>query len=202
MMNENFDASKVTELLTKLSMTKDENEQKAIRKQLEELSVEYASDDEDVDIDYESVFDGVDMRDDSEEEHEEEEEPDDDVPDSYFAMSTSDLLKYINKHKNDGNTSEDQHDSVQTEDEPVYETGDDIIRRMMQKNVQVTDEPVVEESSAETTSDEPQVASDPEPEHAHTEEITNDEVAEVVEVHTETEPSVTNTGVFLNGEKL
>lgn len=199
MMNENFDASKVTELLTKLSMTKDENEQKAIRKKLEELSAEYASDDEDVDIDYESVFDGVDMRDESEENHEEEEEPDDDVPDSYFAMSTADLLKYINKHKNDDNTSEDQNDSVQTEDEPVYETGDDIIRRMMQKNAQVTDEPVVEETPVETISEKSDIASDPEPEHAHTEEITNDEV---VEAQTETEPSVTSTGVFLNGEKL
>ena len=193
MMNENFDASKVTELLTKLSMTKDENEQKAIRKQIEELSTEYASDEENVDVDYESVFDGIDMRDDSEENQDEKEEPDDDVPDSYFAMSTSDLLKYINKHKND-DTTEEQTDAVDTNDEPVYETADDIVRRMMQNNDRVMDTPTVEETPVETT-----VASDPEPEHAHTEEITNDEDAEP---QVSNEPSVTSTGVFLNGEKL
>lgn len=198
MMNENFDASKVTELLTKLSMTKDENEQKAIRKQIEELSTEYASDEENVDVDYESVFDGIDMRDDSEENQDEKEEPDDDVPDSYFAMSTSDLLKYINKHKND-DTIEDQTDAVDTNDEPVYETADDIVRRMMQNNAQVTDTSTVEEIPVETTSDEANDASDPEPEHAHTEEITNDEIDDT---QTETEPSVISTGVFLNGEKL
>ena len=202
MMNSNFDASKVTELLTKLSMTKNDDEKKAIRQELDQLANEYASEEEDVDIDYESVFDGIDMSEDSEDK--EEEVVGDDVPDSYYAMSTTELLDYINTHNHDNDT-EVQSEQESVEEEPVYETADDIVRRMMKEKIQVSDDPVVVET---VPAEEVVSEKEPEPEQAHTDELTNSvdnttntDMTEN-DVHESVATQFVDNGVYLNGEKL
>ena len=202
MMNSNFDASKVTELLTKLSMTKNDDEKKAIRQELDQLANEYASEEEDVDIDYESVFDGIDMSEDSEDK--EEKVVGDDVPDSYYAMSTTELLDYINTHNHDNDT-EEQSEQESVEEEPVYETADDIVRRMMKEKIQVSDDPVVVET---VPAEEVVSEKEPEPEQAHTDELTNSvdnttntDMTEN-DVHESVATQFVDNGVYLNGEKL
>ena len=204
MMSNNYDASKVAELLTKLSIAKTDDEKKSIQNQLDELVREYASDEEDVNIEYDSVFDGINMTEESDDNNEENTQSDD-IPDSYFVMGTSDLIKYINSHENDTSDTESEQEPI--EEESDYETGDDIVRRMMNEKYQASEQPVVEK---EPDKDIPVVETEkePEPEQAHTEELTKSEETTDVEenVVQESEPviqsAIVDNGVYLNGEKL